>query len=174
MIRKSKDARMGWTKTLPFFRKTAKEWGTTTRSHPAWANPKRDVIFVLEDLILEIYFAMFPKTSTPAGGFAPFSGGVGQVIWVHVPEFPKLVLWLNSWNGPERGLPFRVPIQSVAPQVLASTVNARNASTKPSVLLWYELPTTGQEESPAHEDRAPQIRPFLATVESVTGSSNRT
>jgi hypothetical protein len=41
------------------------------------------------------YFATFPKGSTPAGSVVPFSGGAGHVIWVHVPVFPKLVLWFH-------------------------------------------------------------------------------
>ena len=79
----------------------------------------------------------------------------GQAICVQVPEFPNVVLWFQSWKGPDSGLPFIVPIKSAAPQLPASTVNARNATTTtPPVLC--ELPTSGHDESPAQGARLPK------------------
>src|SRR5580658_6224101 len=98
--------------------------------------------------VRDSYFAAFPRGSTPAGGFTACSGGVGQVISVHVPEFPKLVLWLNSSNGPERGLPFSVPSQPAAPEYTGWTEHAQNATTRPPDRRLYRSPNRAHHKSP--------------------------
>jgi transposase len=65
--------------------------------------------------LIILYFATFPRASTPAGGCAPFSGGVGHVISVH--ERPtkrgkgtKIIALAD-----DHSLPLAVSVESASP-----------------------------------------------------------